>query len=501
MSRMLAVADALRLVRVREESPAWSLLAATNAPVILAVLAEVFRGDNRTLAGTELFLAVDPLLVDIRESTGLELPKSAVAYMGDWVKAGYLVRRSPQGETEEFYELSSDAHVALDYIAEVVEPQRVVTGSRLGTVYTGLSDLAADTDPDEQAAITRLEAQRDQLQERIDTIRERGISVVDDDRAVEKAREVLSLARVLPTDFARMRTDVEKVDSSLRESIVESTLNAGEVLDNVFRGVDLIQESEAGRAFRGFYEVFLNNERSARIDAVIDSIMERPFTQKLSVEERDELRSLMRILDESSGQVHDSMTGLSRSLRRFVQSREAESQQALITSINEAGRIAMRVGKAGIASNTKIGVELELTTRQPQSIASWNLYDPSDYRIESDLVEAEAGTIDLEALQRRIRETEIDWQDLSGNINALVTRRGQATIADVLTEFPATQGLASVVGLIKLGARHGQRADGSELLRWTSATGKKRQARVNRCVFTECVPETYHSRIFGGNHG
>lgn len=134
---MLAVADALRLVRVREESPAWSLLAATNAPVILAVLAEVFRGDNRTLAGTELFLAVDPLLVDIRESTGLELPKSAVAYVGDWVKAGYLVRRSPQGETEEFYELSSDAHVALDYISEIVEPQRVVTGSRLGTVYTG----------------------------------------------------------------------------------------------------------------------------------------------------------------------------------------------------------------------------------------------------------------------------------------------------------------------------------------------------------------------------
>ena len=49
MSRMLAVADALRLVRVREESPAWSLLAATNAPVILAVLAEVFRGDNLSL--------------------------------------------------------------------------------------------------------------------------------------------------------------------------------------------------------------------------------------------------------------------------------------------------------------------------------------------------------------------------------------------------------------------------------------------------------------------
>lgn len=486
---------------MREESPAWSLLAAKNAPVILAVLADIFRGDNRTMSGSELFLAIDPLLVDIRESTGLELPKSAVAYVGDWVKAGYLVRRSPQGETEEFYELSSDAHVALDYIAEIVEPQRVVTGSRLDTVYSSLTELAADTDPDEKAAIEHLEAQKDKLQKRIDTIRERGVSVVDDGTATEKAREVLSLARVLPTDFARMRTDVEKVDHALRESIVESELNAGEVLDNVFRGVDLVQESEAGQAFRGFYDIFLNSESSARIDGVIDAIMSRSFVEKLSVEERDELRSLMRILDQSSGQVHDSMTGLSRSLRRFVQSREAESQQALIASINNAQTLAMKMGRGGIAGNAKIGVDLELTTRQPQSISSWNLHDPSDYRIESELVEGEVGTINLEKLQERIRETEIDWQELSSNINVIVSERGVATIGDVLTEYPATQGLASVVGLIKLGSKHGDRADGTELVHWTSGSKKKRRARIHRMVFTECVPETFHSRIFGGSDG
>lgn len=501
MSRMMAVADALRLVRVREESPAWLLLAAKNAPVILAVLADVFRGDNRTMSGTELFLAVDPLLVDIRESTGLELPKSAVAYVGDWVKSGYLVRRSPQGETEEFYELSSDAHVALDYIAEIVEPQRVVTGSRLDTVYSSLTELAADTDPDEKAAIEYLEAQRDKLQERIDAIRERGVSVVDDGTATERAREVLSLARVLPTDFARMRTDVEKVDHELRESIVESELNAGEVLDNVFRGVDLIEESEAGQAFRGFYDIFLNNERSARIDGVIDAIMSRPFTEQLSLEERDELGSLMGILDESSGQVHDSMTGLSRSLRRFVQSREAESQQALISSINNAQTLAMKLGRKGLSNTTTIGVHLELTSRQPQSISSWNLHNPSDYLIESELVEDEVGTIDLDALQVRIRETEIDWQELTDNVNALVRERGQATIADVLAEYPATQGLASIVGLIKLGARHGERADGTELVQWESKSGKKRQARVHRSVFTDPLPQKYQSRIFGGTHG
>lgn len=497
----MAVADALKLGRVREESPAWSLLAATNAPAILAVLEEAFHGDNRTLAGSELLMQVDSMLLEIREQTKMELPKSAAAYVGDWVKAGYLVRRSPQGETEEFYELSSNAHVALEYVEELVAPQRVVTGSRLGILYSSLTDLAADTDPDEQAAIARLEAQRERIDARIAAIRERGVNVVSENEALERAREVLTLARGLPTDFARMRTDVEKVDSELRESIVESEVNAGEVLNSVFRGVDLIEDSEAGRAFRGFYEVFLNSERSAQIDAVIDAIMSRDFAAKLSMEEREELRGLMRTLDESSGQVHDSMTGLSRSLRRFVQSREAESQQALITAINEAQNLAMKVGKQGIAGSARIGVELELTARQPQSISSWQLYDPADYRIKEDLVTAETGSIDVEALLARIRETEIDWQELTANVNAVVGERGVATIGEVLESRPATQGLASVVGLIKLGVRHGERANGTELVRWNSGTGKARQARVNRCVFTDQISDTYRSRIFGGSHG
>ena len=107
----------------------------------------------------------------------------------------------------------------------------------------------------------------------------------------------------------------------------------------------------------------------------------------------------------------------------------------------------------------------------------------------------------MEALLARIRETEIDWQELTANVNAVVGERGVATIGEVLESRPATQGLASVVGLIKLGARHGERANGTELVRWNSGTGKARQARLNRCFFTDQISDTYRSRIFGGSHG
>ena len=487
MNRTTVVADALAMIRLADSVPAWAMLRAHNAPAVLSVLSAVFQAGNRQIAGSELTLAVESLLIDIREQTNMELPKSAVAYINDWVKLGYLTRRSPQGSREEFYELTTDAHVAIDYVQQLISPQRVVTKSRLGTLFNSLQDLAAETDPDEARAISRLEAQRDQIQDRIDNIRMNGVGVISDEEAVERAREILALARDLPTDFSRVREEVENVDHELRESLVEGQLNAGEVLDNVFRGVDLIAESEAGRAFNSFYELFLDPEQSKQLDAVMDSVQSRDFMEQLGPEERNEIAQLVDMLDSSSGQVHTSLTGLSRSLRRFVQSREAESQQALTRAINQAQQQALELAKRGIAPYEKSGYELELTTRQPTSLSSWELHNPKEYRIERSMEVNESGEIDFEQMRRRIRESEIDWQELRDAINDVLGKKEQASIREVLEEHPATQGLASVVGLIKLAHDYGERSDGTEVLQWERPSGKRYQGRYERFEFRRKV--------------
>ncbi|MEX3505268.1 DUF3375 domain-containing protein [Corynebacterium sp. LK2510] len=487
MIRTTAVADVLAMIRLADSSPAWTMLRAHNAPAVLSVLSAVFHDDNRQVPGTELVLAVESLLIDIREQAGMELPKSGVAYINDWVKSGYLIRRSPQGTREELYELTADAHIAIAYVQQLISPHRSVTKSRLGTLFASLHSLAAETDPDEATAIRRLEQQRDQLQERIDRIRTNGVGVIPDAEAVEKAREILTLVSDLPTDFSRVREEIEEVDRGLRGSIVEDQLHAGDVLDNVFRGVDLITESEAGKAFNGFYEVFLDPERSKQFDAAVESVLSRDFVTELDPLERTQLAQLAETLDTSSGQVHDSMTGLSRSLRRFVQSREAESQQALTKAINTAQQCALQLAQHGIKPYESIGYDMELTTRQPTSLSSWQLYNPMEYRIEPDMEVHQPGEIDYEAMRRRIRESEIDWEELRQAIDDVVEKEGRASISDVLSAHPATQGLASIVGLIKLAHDHGERADGTELLQWQRPGGKRFQARYQRFEFGEKI--------------
>ena len=72
--------------------------------------------------------------------------------------------------------------------------------------------------------------------------------------------------------------------------------------------------------------------------------------------------------------------------------------------------------------------------------------------------------VDFAELAAQAHESDIDFEELRSNIVASLSRSaGPVTAGQVLAEFPATQGLASIVGLMVLGAEHGAvSADTSE---------------------------------------
>lgn len=492
VSSVNAVADALQCQRVASESSAWSLLRSSNAPAIAAVFRSVFDGQRRSVTGTEFVEELNPLLVELREE-GFDLPRNAVGYISDWVKAGFLIRRSPQGMREEFYELSTDAITALDYISVLLKPRKSATRSRLSTVAERLTSLAIDTDPDESHVLARLEEEKKQIERRIALVQERGVDVISEDEALEQVENILSLVADIPSDFARVRQATEELDQNLREQILVDELSAAEVLDNVFRGVDVIQDSDEGKSFNGFYELLFDREQSTRLESTLESILSRPFVEDLSTDQRAELRWLLRNLEEHSDEVHNSMTSLARSLRRFVQSREVESQQALASAINHAQALALRLGHQ-VNPSTKIGVDLELTSRHPSSMSTWVLHDPADFHIEGDMEVAPADVANLAELQARVRDSEIDWAELQSNIVSVLTQHQIATVGDVLKTHPATQGLASVVGVLKLAMQHGERIGGTEYVTWDTSqdpqydggadTTRTKRAKVVRYRFT-----------------
>ena len=98
-------------------------------------------------------------------------------------------------------------------------------------------------------------------------------------------------------------------------------------------------------------------------------------------------------------------------------------------------------------------------------------------------VERIEGVADLEALRALARATEIDLAELTANVNALLTERERCTIGDVLERYPASQGVASVVGLLGLAAHQGSvphldTPRASERVRWMGTDAVERSAEI-----------------------
>lgn len=484
---MSALHTALAAERLATESPAWGLLRARNAPVAVAVLGEHLGGETRRLPAPELFERVDEDLVTLREH-GFTLPGAARAYCDDWRAAGFLVRRATGELREETYELSEGALVAIRFVTRLLEPRSSVTQSRLATILERLHSLAVATDPRAATRLAALEAERARIDAEIAKVAAGDYEVLPPDQAVEQARDILALADQLPADFARVRSEMERLNRALRARLVDDVASRGTVLEDIFRGVDHLAESDAGRSFAGFFTLILDTEQVAAFEEDVDGVLERDFASALGPGEARSLRRLLPGLQDSSAEIHDVMTAFSRSLRRFVQSDELTEHRVVQQMLRDAQRDALALA-ATVQPFTRTQVELGLTSVAVDAVTALTLHNPADHQTVDDVLpQADTEPVDWAELVAAARESEIDFAELRGHVNETISRRGPVTIGELLDEHPASQGLASVVGLLVLADEHAAALDGLEPARWTSASGAPRVGTVPRRLFTEELP-------------
>jgi hypothetical protein len=484
MHGMSALATALAYRRLVEHSAALRLLRADLAPVIAAVLTQHLGAPSARLAADDLYELIDADLEVLRDH--VDLPQNARGYCDDWRAAGFLVRRSAAEARGETLELSPEAVVALRVLAQLEAPRSTITQSRLVNLAQAVRQLAIDTDPDVSRRLDALHAERHRIDEQIARVAAGDVDVLDERQARERLGEVLLQARDLPGDFAGVRARFEELNHQLRARILD-TDDPGTVLDDVFRGVDLIESSDEGQTFSAFSALLRDAERSSELESDLAAVLDRDVVAALEPESRRALRSLVRDLKRGSREVHGVLTEFARGLRRYVFSQEFQRDRALRDALQEALAAAVPASRQ-LKPYAALDRELELSTLRMTSVGELAVHDPTEFDTGATLGTAETATIDLAELAAIARESEIDFAELIDNVNAVVDAHGESTVGGVLAAAPATQGLASVVGLLSLAMAHGHvQTDATEQLAWTGADDISRAADVATHVFTRRI--------------
>lgn len=235
--------------RLRQQ-PNWKLLAAVNAPLIAGWLQALLLDGERQLPALLMHERLARELDDLH-AHGQVAPRTPQAYVADWLAAGWRERRFPAAASEGSYDLTASAIAALRFLDS---SRSVATESRLALVIQQLVQLARQTDADPNSRLAELLAERERIDAQIAAVSEGRVNVLDETRALERAREVIALA-----------DDFQQLDRDFRERILDEERQRGEMLEALFAGVDLIVESEAGRSFDAFWRLLIRcrAERSA----------------------------------------------------------------------------------------------------------------------------------------------------------------------------------------------------------------------------------------------
>lgn len=492
---MPVVSNAITYRNLQDDHVAWKLLHAQNAPYIIAILDEHLGGEVSKRTVAEMNELVESDIQELGERVlDMPLTRTGKAYLERWRSEGFLVRK-PNAETrQETYELSGGALAAISFAKGLAQPRRTATKSRLGIIFDQITNLSIDVGSDDALRREALLREREAIDEKLRELESGTYEPIGNGAARERTEEIIGLAKEIPLDFAYVSAEFERISQTLYAKLIGFDEGQADLLEDVFAGVDHIAQSPEGQSFRGFYDLLQDFEESERFYDSIDVILEADFAQDLSVDERRFLRHLMQTLLQQSRSVNDTMTELARSLRRFVQSQSFQEDRMLKRLLDRSLVLATELSNAYPAGK-QTSLELELTSMKIEPVSRQRLRDPSDDSLppESDMGAVdEAPTLTLEELREQIREVEIDFDELVNCVNAsladaLQRDAGAVSVAEVLQGHPATQGVASVVGLMMLADEQGRRTDGFELVRWRAQDGRQRAAHVEKFEFIQEV--------------
>lgn len=476
---IVRVAATLRTAR---EQSMWKLLTADRAPVLVALMDNLLMQQEKVLSASVLEERLTRDL-ELLRGQGHDLPNAASVYIREWIEQGWLSRRLASGATEEELGLTPEAANAVRFLVGSTQPRRSATESRLATVISQLHRLAEETDANQQSRLQSLRAERERIDREIERVSSGQVTTLPEDRALERARDIIFLAEELVSDFRQVRVEFEQLNRELRASLLDYQGSRGDLLDKLFSGVDVIAESDAGRTFLAFWRLLNDYEQSAILNDAVDALTSRSFSRRLTDTERRMLRNLTSLLLKEGATVHEVQQSFGRGLKHFVQSRAFQENRRMNRLLTEAQRAAVQV-KDLVRTNASIGFTLTSTTARVGSVAQWELLDPQTRMADTAMDEVPQGELSLQDIQEMVNRSEINLRVLRANIREMLQERDVVALQDLLARYDVEQGLGSVIGYIHLGVKHGQVLNEQPcFMEWTGGDGVRRRASVPSVLF------------------
>src|SRR6266568_393901 len=408
---------------LRRANPAWRLLCADNAPLLLSFLGRVFVDENvREISASALTDMLDDELYALNQRLGDgTFPKSAKAYLDDWASlgSGWLRKYYTTGADEPQFDALPAVEKAMSFVRSLRSREFINTESRLNTLLDLLRQMAYGTEDDPAKRLAELHRQRAEIERQIAEVEGGNLAILDSSGQRDRFQQFASIARELLSDFREVEANFRELDAQLRAQIAGWTGSKGELLDDVLADRGDISRSE---------QVL---DHVLGLDALADA---DPRTRRIHYDwlaAGERTQSTVRLLSEQ--------------LRRFLDDSVWLENRRIVEILNsvQSHAVALRDREADLP-----GGHIDAFVPEFVLPLERRLYEPGrKVPIDSEVDESEAEAADSSAL---FEQSYVDAAALAQNVRDALAVRAQVGLPSLLGERPLDEGLAELLAYFAL---------------------------------------------------
>lgn len=431
------------LGHLRRNHPAWELLRADHAALILSFLGRVFiAGNTGSIPAAALAEALDDELYRHNgEGTERPYPRPAMQYLDDWTAKGWLRKHYPTGSTDAHYEVAPAVEQAVLWLESLRPRDFVGTASRLNTVIELLRQMVYGADLNPARRLEHLREQRARLDAEIERAERGEHTLLDTADQRDRYDQFSRTARELLADFRQVEENFRLLDRRMRERIAGWTGSKGELLDELVADRSTISESDQGRSFRSFYDLLLSPERRSELSELLSQLADID-----AIPNHDpSLTHVHHAWIDASERTQATVRQLSEQVRRFIDDQLWVENRRVFDLLRdiEAKALALRAHEPAVEmpmdeAQVRLGLAFERPLFRRARV------EP----LATGAVEEAEDELDTSALAAQIY---IDRERLLSAVLLQMTHRDQVELDDVIAAAPLEHGLAELVNYLALG--------------------------------------------------
>lgn len=451
-------------INARQHHPAWQLLAARRAPLVLSCLQTLFEQSQNGVGFDDALQALAEMLAQHANDGDFEINNEdysaqARKELRSWIKLALVVEREGRLYATDALE------EALRFVVSLGGRVMTSTASRLSIVQREIENLEMSLNPDPRSRTAHVRRKIAELEQELAAVERGEFKVIGGPEAIERMREVYTLATGLRADFRRVEDSWREADRQLRQSIVSEQRHRGEIVDKLLDGHDDLLDSAEGRVFHAFHQQLGRSVELENMKHRLRTILNHPTAQSgLSPQQQVELRWLIMRLVKESAAVIQARARSERDVKGFLKTGLAAEHHRVGALLNEIFQQALEVDwTSQIVRRTASPLPPIAPANGALPLIERLLFKAVDYEEHRDL-ELNRQCADLDEVEEDFWSAfdGLDRQALFQETIALLQESGVSmSIADLARQLPPTHDLETVALWLSI-AREAEVPIGSE---------------------------------------